>query len=151
MADIRNNSTDDLQKKLASVAQTTKQKIHQDPTTAQTLGDTPAIQDEVVDVEKELLNEIINRLNQDKMSPEDAQKIAKEFLALLPIHDQKDLLAKLYQLSKSNQGMQNIYLKYAQPYEENERQRKLALMSQHLHVGNIEEALSVAKGGTQNA
>lgn len=146
MADMTNQSTNTLQHHLDAAAQTTKQKMNQNPAAAQALGDTPALQDEVVDVEKELLQEIINRLNQNKMSSEDAQKVAKEFLSLLPIHDQKDLLAKLYQLSKANQGMQGVYLKFAQPYEENEKQRKLSLMSQHLHQGKIEEALSVAKG-----
>ena len=115
------------------------------------LGNTPLIQNEVVDIEKELLNEIIIRLDQNKMSPEDAQKLAKEFLSLLPIHDQKDLLQKLYTLSKKNNAMTGIYLEYAKPHEENETQRKLALMSQHLHAGKIEEALAVAKGGLANA
>ena len=117
-------------------------------TDVQKLAPTPALQDEVVAIEKELLNEIIIRLKQNEMSPQDAQKLAKEFLALLPIHDQKDLLEKLYQLSKTNQATGGIYLKYAKPHEENETQKKLALMSQHIQNGNIEHALAVAKGGT---
>lgn len=104
--------------------------------------------DEVAAIEKELLNEIIARLNQHKMTPEEAQQLAKDFLALLPFHDQKDLLEKLQKLSKKNYAASGIYLHYAQPYEQNERQKKLELMSKHIHAGNIDDALAVAKGDT---
>ena len=114
------------------------------------MADPKNLQEEITDIERELLDEIIARLNQNKMSPEEAQKLAKEFISLLPIKDQKDLLEKLSKLSKANQATAGIYLKYAKPYEENESQRKLELMSQHLHQGNIEEALHIAKGGSSN-
>src|SRR6185369_5355789 len=106
---------------------------HQDPTAAQQLATTPDLQDEVVDIEQELLSIIVTRLNANEMSREQAQKLAKQFLTLLPIQDQKDLLTKLFELSKKNQATGNIYLKYAKPHEENETQKKLAMMSQHLH------------------
>jgi uncharacterized membrane-anchored protein YjiN (DUF445 family) len=142
---------ENIEEKLDEVALATKQKLHEDATLSQTLGTTPDIQEMVVDIERDLLEEIIKRLDTDKMSPDDAQKLAQEFLSFLPIQDKKDLLEKLLKLSHDNSATQSIYLKYAKPYEENERQRKLTLMSQHLQQGNIEEALSVAKGGTTNA
>ncbi len=154
MADQTNSTpiaTSDLEEKLTLATQKTKDKIHQDPAKAQTLAATPALQDEVVDIEKKLLNEIVTRLKQNKMTPEEAQKLTKEFLSLLPIQDQKDLLTKLTRLSKDNNAISGIYLHYAKPYEENETKRKLELMSQHLHLGKIEEALAVAKGEPQNA
>ncbi|HZE87795.1 MAG TPA: hypothetical protein VE090_06385 [Methylomirabilota bacterium] len=142
---------ENLDQELNEVAQTTKQKIQQDPTLSQSLATDPTLQDTIVDIEKELLSEIIKRLDQEKMSPEEAQSLAKEFLSLLPIQDQKDLLNKLYKLSQDNRATQGIYLKYAKPHEENETQKKLELMSQHIQQGNIEEALSIAKGKTTNA
>lgn len=143
-------TTDPIEQELDTAAEATKQQLHQDPATSQTLAATPQLQDEVVDIEKDLLEQIIQRLDENKMSPEEAQKLAKEFLSLLPISDQQDLLKKLLQLSNDNNATKGIYLKYAKPYEESETQRKLELMSQHLHAGNIEQALSVAKGGGQN-
>lgn len=115
------------------------------------ITDDPSLQKTVTDIEKELLNEIIIRLKENKMTPEEAQKLAKDFLALLPFHDQKDLLEKLKKLSQNNLMLSGIYLHYAAPQEEAERQKKLELMSKHIQEGNIEHAITVAKGGTPNA
>jgi len=41
-----------------------------------------------------------------------------------------------------------MYLKYAKPIEEEDRQRKLTMMSEHIKNGRIEHALAVAKGET---
>ncbi len=104
----------------------------------------------VKDVEKELLLEIVKNLDQSKITPEQAQLLAQEFLALLPIQDKKDLLDKLYKLSQTNLETKGVYLNYARSYDEEERHKKLELMSQHIKNGEIEHALSVAKGGTTN-
>ena len=142
--------SDNLQQKLTDSAQLTKQKIHQDPAAAQKLAVTTQLQDDVIDIEAKLLNEIIVNLEQNKMSTQEARNLAKEFLSLLPIQDQKDLLKKLLKLSRDNNAAKGIYLDYAKPYEENETQRKLTLISQHLKQGNIDQALTIAKGGTPN-
>jgi hypothetical protein len=139
-----------LEQELDTAAETTKQTIHNDPEASKKLATTPELQDEVVDIERDLLDQIITRLDDNKMTPEEAQKLSNEFLSFLPITDKKDLLAKLLQLSKDSSATQGIYLKYAKPAEEDERQRKLTLMSQHIQQGNIEQALAVAKGD-QNA
>ena len=123
--------TDNLDQTFEQAAQATKQKVHQDPALSQSLATTPAMQDTVVDIEKELLAEIVKNLEEN-----------------LPIQDQKDLLTKLYQLSQSTRQIQGVYLKYAQSHEANETQKKLDLISQHIQQGNIEGAITVAKGGT---
>jgi hypothetical protein len=138
---------DDISQQLDHAADVTKDKIHHDPQAAKALGDTPELQDEIVDIEKELMSEIINRLDNDKMTEEEAQAFAQEFLSLLPVHDKKDLLNKLTQLNKDSQAAHGVFLKHAAPHEEDERQRKLREMSEHLQSGNIEHALAVAKGG----
>lgn len=104
------------------------------------------LQQTITHVEKDLLNLILHRVENKNMSPTDAQNLAKEFLSFLPIKDQHDLLLKLHKLSQDNNATQELYLKYAKPYEENEAQRRLTLMSHHLHKGDIEQALSIAKG-----
>ncbi len=151
MSDDQQDVPADLDQELDQAAAATKQKLQQDPALSQSLGGTSELQQEVVDIERDLLDEIVRRLDQNKMSSEDAQKLAQEFLAFLPIQDQRDLLNKLLQLSRDNGATQGIYLKYAKPFEEEERQRKLTLMSQHIHKGQIEEALAVAKGEIKNA
>lgn len=137
--------TDHLEENLDQAAQSTKEKIHHDPAKGQTLAPTAALQDEIIDIEKELLNAIITRLENNNMSAEEAQQLAQQFLTLLPVADQKDLLTKLYKLSQTNNAAKSIYIEYMKPHEENERQKKLTLISQHLHQGNIEEALGIAK------
>jgi hypothetical protein len=102
------------------------------------------------DVEKDLLEAIIENLEQNKIDTDEAKKVAKDFLSLLPIQDKKDLLEKLNTLSKSHTETQNLYLKYARPIEEEEKQRKLSLMSEHIKKGQIEHAITIAKGGTPN-
>jgi uncharacterized membrane-anchored protein YjiN (DUF445 family) len=108
----------------------------------------PTMQAIVTDVEKELLQAIIANLKDNRLTEEQARELAREFLALLPMQDKKDLLDKLFNFSKKHVEAKGVYLKYAKPYEEEERQRKLALMSEHIQNGNIDHALNVAKGVT---
>ena len=103
----------------------------------------------VTDVEKELLAAIVKNLDAERMTEEQARALAREFIAFLPIQDQKDLLSKLYKLSKDHVEAKGVYLKYAKPYEENDRLQKIAQMSEHIKNGQIDNALKVAKGDAQ--
>lgn len=102
------------------------------------------------DIEKELFDEIVRSLEQTTITVEEAQAVAKEFLTFLPLQDKKDLLDKLYKLSIDHSETKELYLKFAKPLEEDEKQKKLTLMSQHIKNGNIEQALIVAKGEPSN-
>lgn len=102
-------------------------------------------------VEKELVTEILDNVEQNRMTTEEAQTVAQEFLSLLPMQDKHDLLEKLRQFSKHHTEGKSLYIKYGGPIEEAERQQKLTLMSQHIQNGQIEHAINVAKGGTPNA
>jgi hypothetical protein len=142
---------DDFNQNLTKATEATKLQLQQDPTLSESLAKTASLQNDVIEIEKELLELIVSRLDQEKMSPEEAQNLAKEFLSLLPIDDQRDLLQKLHKLSQDNRATQGIYLRYAKPHEENEAQRKLILISEHLHKGEIEHALAIAKGDPPHA
>jgi uncharacterized membrane-anchored protein YjiN (DUF445 family) len=111
----------------------------------------PALQSIVTDVEKELLEQIIANLKADLLTEEQAQQLAKDFLALLPMEDKRDLLDKLFKFSQKHTEAKGVYLKYAKPYEEEDRLKKIELMSQHIKDGNIEHAINVAKGVPANA
>ncbi len=129
-----------LLEKLERAAQNSKQKkATADP-----------MQALVIDVEKDLLFEIMQGLRKRKISKQQAQQLAKDFLACLPIQDKKDLLDKLYHLGEHNPEAKEVYLKYATPYFEEERLKKLHKMSLHIKYGNIEQAIAVARGGNQN-
>jgi hypothetical protein len=99
------------------------------------------------DVEKELIDEIIKNLDQAKITVKQARETAREFLALLPMQDKKDLVEKLYKLKGKHSETSEIYLEYAKSFEEEDRQKKLTLMSEHIKNGKIDEALAVAKEG----
>jgi len=99
-------------------------------------------------IEKDLLSAIVENIKEEKMTPEQAEKTAKEFLALLPIEDKHDLLVKLGKFSAGHVEGKSLFIKYAAPIEEEERQKKLASMTEHLRNGQIESAIAVAKGGT---
>lgn len=102
----------------------------------------------ITDVEKELLQTIITNLKSDSMNVEQGRQLAREFLSLLPMQDKKDLLEKLLTFSQKHAEAKGMYLKVAKPFEEEERLKKLEQMSQHIQSGNIEHAITVAKGGT---
>ena len=102
------------------------------------------------EIEKLLLQEIITSLKNNKIDEEEASQLARDFISLLPLHDQQDLLAKLYDLSQKHMEVRGLYLHYAIPAEEEARQRKLTLMRASIKNGDIEHALSIAKGGHTN-
>lgn len=105
-----------------------------------------SVQDLVEQVERELLDEIIANMETDAMSLEDAEQLARDFLAVLPAADKEDLLRKLQGVGEKYIAARSVYLKHAAPHEEQKRQELLDTMSTHIKSGNIEEALTIAKG-----
>lgn len=97
-------------------------------------------------VEADLLQEVIANMTDSKISMDQAQKLATDFLALLPVEDKKDLLEKLQNLGKAYPEAQAVFIKYAQSEEESTRQRKLDAMATHIKAGSVDQALRVAKG-----
>lgn len=114
------------------------------------LATSPTLIPLVEEIEKELLAEISKNLKDNKLTVEEAQALAKEFLSLLPIEDKKDLRDKLYALSKENKEAVGLYVQYANNYDTQERNRKLTQMSQLIKNGEIENALAIAKEERRN-
>jgi hypothetical protein len=104
------------------------------------------LSDFVKKVEKELLFHMYQNINFNKITPEQAGKLAKEFLFLLPAKDKQDLLLKLNVLGKTYPEAQQTYTDELVSSEEQKRQEKLAVMRDHIKSGNIEAAIVVAKG-----
>lgn len=102
-------------------------------------------QDEVKSVEKELLSLIIDRVDTRRMAFEDAQKLAREFLSVLPFSDQKDLLFKLKQLGEKFEEANTVYAHELGKVSEREKDQALTQMRTHIQQGNIEQAIATAK------
>lgn len=134
---------EEIRQKIETGTQQSKKKI---------LADKSADMDMAlltIDVEKDLLLHIILPLSKNQITYEQAHMLAKQFLSLLPLQDKQDLLGKLQKVGEDypNIGINEIYLKYALPYEEEERQKKLETMRDHIQNAQIEHAIVLAKGG----
>lgn len=103
------------------------------------------------DVEDDLLAVIIYNLKRHKIKADEAKRLAIDFLVLLPLADKKDLLAKLYALGQKHYEAKGVFLKYANTYEQEGRDAKLSAISKHIQNGQIEHAITVAKGGKIDA
>ncbi|MGH7245540.1 MAG: hypothetical protein ACREGI_01235 [Candidatus Levyibacteriota bacterium] len=99
------------------------------------------------DIEKELTLHILNNIRTGELSEEDAEKLADEFLLLLPAKDKEDLLNKLDALGGTFPEAKQTYATYIVPMEEEKRLKALEEMRKHIQTGNIEQAIAVAKGG----
>ncbi|MBI4078798.1 MAG: hypothetical protein HY429_00655 [Candidatus Levybacteria bacterium] len=102
-------------------------------------------QDEIKSVEKELLDIIVERVKGRRMAFEDAQKLAKEFLSVLPFSDQKDLLIKLKQLGEKYEEANTVYAHELGKVSQTARDEALTQMRTHIQQGNIEQAIATAK------
>jgi len=103
------------------------------------------IQEELDGVEDELAQIIIAHLEENKITPENAQQLAKDFLGVLPAKDHQDLLAKLKELGQKYPEVQEVYVKEASEHEEVTKDKVLNSMRDAIKLGNIDQALEVAK------
>jgi hypothetical protein len=108
----------------------------------------PALAQFLTDIEKDLLLHILENMKNRKISIGDAQKLAQDFLALLPPIDKEDLLNKLNSLSPKYPEAREVYAAHVSPHEEQKQQQLLQTMRDHIKSGDIEQAIAVAKGGT---
>lgn len=106
------------------------------------------IQKEIDRIEQELADLIVSYLQENKIEVGQAQKLAADFLALLPVTDQKELLTKLKQLSDNYTEVRDIYLRELSQTNESEKTEALTKMRNAIAQGNIEHAITVAKAMT---
>ena len=113
--------------------------------------DIPNLDKLVEEVERDLLSHIYANLKTQEINAEEAQKLAQDFLKLLPFKDKQDLLDRLNALGNQYRTAQEVYVKYGVPHEEQERLKKIDMMREHIKNGDIDKALEVAKGSSQQA
>lgn len=105
---------------------------------------------EVEEVEKELLDIIIKRLEENKLNVDEAQKLAADFLKLLPMQDQKDLLTKLKALGQTYDEAQTVYVEELAKSHEEKRDTALNQIRDAIAKGDINNAVAIAKTHTQS-
>lgn len=103
------------------------------------------LKEEILKIENELADLIVAHLRENKIDASTASRQAKEFLALLPFADQKDLLAKLKQLGEKYGESQELYVEELAKVSNQERDKKLNSMRAAIRKGDIEQALTIAK------
>lgn len=109
------------------------------------------IQQDVQVVEKELTDIIVKYLKENKMDLPTAQKLAADFLAVLPIHNRPELLEKLKELSDKYKEVKSVYAHTLEKVTEETDAQRLTAMRDHIQQGNIEQAITVAKSMQQAA
>lgn len=107
------------------------------------------ITQEVEEVKKELLELIIEHLKQNKIQADQAQQLARDFLAILPIRDQADLLGKLKNLGEKYKEANEVYLDELSKASDEKRDQALSMMRDYIKQGNIDQAIQTAKTLTQ--
>lgn len=108
------------------------------------------VQAEVEAIKEELVAIIVKHLKENKIELANARKLAADFLSLLPVRDQQDLLLKLKNLSEDYAEAREIYVRELGKINEEKRHQALSQMHDLIKAGNIEDAISVAKSA-QNA
>lgn len=102
------------------------------------------IQQEVEEVKRELVELIIRHLRENKLPAEKAKKLAEDFLKILPISDQQDLLDKLKNLGENYQEAKEVYIDELKRVSEKKRIETLSQMRDHIKQGNIDKAIETA-------
>jgi len=145
----------DQSQNVVATDQATAQPVVQQAPLGQTVVPAPAeekpMQELVDQIERDLLAHIYTNLKENKLSGIAAQSLAKEFLALLPFKDKKDLVEKLSNLGQKYPEARETYVNLGITLDEQERQDRLEQMRAHISSGDLDKAIEVAKGGAQNA
>ncbi len=100
---------------------------------------------EVKQIEKELLDLIIAHLKANKIEVEKARQLARDFLAVLPVKDQKDLLMKLKNLGEQYEEVKEVYAEELAKVNEQIQEQTLNQMRDFIKQGNIDSAIAAAK------
>lgn len=103
------------------------------------------VQEELNVIQKELLELIVVHLKENKMDAPTARKLAADFLAVLPIKDQQDLLNKLKNLGDTYPEAKHIYVQELEKVNKEKRDDILIQMRNFIQQGNMDQAITIAK------
>lgn len=98
-------------------------------------------------VEKDLLQLIIDNMEKREMTLDEAHVLAKDYMALLPAVDKSDLMQKLLGYSELHPETQVVVESLKHLYETSRSQNTLEHMKHLIKQGDINSAMEVVKGG----
>lgn len=104
---------------------------------------------EVERIEKELLIIITTHLQEKKISQDEAQKLAQDFLKILPVKDKFDLLQKLKLLAGTYEEAKPLYIIEKNKVFQEGKEKILTEVSHLIKNGGIEQATTLIKHHTQ--
>lgn len=103
------------------------------------------LSEEVARLKKELVDIISENLQNNQIDSASAQKLASDFLAILPIQSWNDLLVKLKTFTQAHIEAKELYVEELSKDERLKSEQAINLMRDHIKKGDIEGAISVAK------
>ena len=98
------------------------------------------------DIKRDLLFHIITNIREKKMTLGEAKYLAKDFLALLPARNKKEVLDKLYSLTTIYPEARTVFAAHLGAFEEEKTRNKLAEIRTYMQKGDYEHALQIEKG-----
>lgn len=101
--------------------------------------------EEVKQIERELVERIVEHLKANKIAADVARQQARDFLSLLPVKDQRDLLHKLKNLGDTYEEAKEVYAEELGKVNEVVRLQVLDQMRGYIRAGNIDAAIASAK------
>ncbi len=110
-----------------------------------TITGTMDLQSKVETIKQELVELIVKHLKENKIEIAKARKLAGDFLRVLPVRDQQDLLLKLKNLGEEYSEAREIYVRELGEINEANRHQALSQMHELIKAGKIEDAIAVAK------
>lgn len=101
----------------------------------------------IADVKRDLLFHVIQNMKHKNLDMRDARYLAQDVMSIFPVFTIDELLEKLSKLSSIYKEARAVYIKYANLYFETKRQYLLTVVPPSIHRGEIDQALSLLKGG----
>jgi len=101
----------------------------------------------VSDMERDVMFEIITNMRNEQLSLERAQRLAQEFLEVVPSKTRKGLFMKMKLLAQIHPEARTVYMKYANVYYEEKKNVAVRLVTRAIATHDIERAVRIARGG----
>ena len=98
------------------------------------------------DIERDLMLQIIMHMKRHTLTTKKAQKLAQEFLPTLKNSTIETFLDDLSKLSYNYKEIRDVFMKYAQQYEDTIVTERLEKMSHLIAENDIEKAVQVGRG-----
>lgn len=102
----------------------------------------------ISDVKRDIMFHIILNMRHFKITMQDAQNLAQDLLKIFPVSTMEDLLTKLRNLGTIYEEVRIVFIKYAVPYYEEQKNNILRTVPGHIQKQEYDTAIKLLKGVT---